>query len=32
MKIPHPVQTKEPPKVKNLKIKVARKPDLIEPN
>jgi hypothetical protein len=32
MKIPHPVQTKEPPKVKKLKIGVARKLDLIEPN
>jgi hypothetical protein len=31
-KIPHPVQTKEPPKVKKLKIGVARKLDLIEPN
>jgi hypothetical protein len=32
MKIPHPVQSKKPPKVKNLKIGVARKLDLIEPN
>jgi hypothetical protein len=32
MKIPHPVQAKEPSKVKNLKIGVARKLDLIEPN
>jgi hypothetical protein len=32
MKIPHPVQSEEPPKVKNLKIGVARKLDLIEPN
>ncbi len=29
--MPHPVQPKEPPKVKNLKIGVARKLDLIEP-
>ncbi len=28
----HPVQAKEPPKVKKLKIGVARKLDLIEPN
>jgi hypothetical protein len=32
MKIPHPVQAREPPKVKKLKIGVARKLDLIEPN
>jgi hypothetical protein len=32
MKIPYPIQSKEPPKVKNLKIGVARKLDLIEPN
>jgi hypothetical protein len=32
MKIPHPVQAGEPIKVKKLKIRVARKPDLIEPN
>jgi hypothetical protein len=32
MKIPHPVQAKELPKVKNLKIRVARKLDLIGPN
>jgi hypothetical protein len=32
MKIPHLVQAGEPPKVKKLKIGVARKPDLIEPN
>jgi hypothetical protein len=32
MKIPHPVQTREPPKVKKLKIGVAGKLDLIEPN
>jgi hypothetical protein len=32
MKIPHPVQAREPPKVKKLKIRVARKFDLIEPN
>jgi hypothetical protein len=31
-KIPHPVQAGEPPKVKKYKIRVARKPDLIEPN
>jgi hypothetical protein len=31
-KIPHPVQTREPPKVKKSKISVARKLDLIEPN
>jgi hypothetical protein len=31
-KIPHPVQTREPPKVKKLKIRVARKFDLIGPN
>jgi hypothetical protein len=30
--IPHPVQAREPPKVKKLKIGVARKLDLIEPN
>jgi hypothetical protein len=32
MKIPYPVQPREPPKVKNLKIGVARKLDLIVPN
>jgi hypothetical protein len=32
MKIPHPVQAREPPKVKKFKIGVARKLDLIEPN
>jgi hypothetical protein len=32
MKIPHPVQARERLKVKNLKIRVARKLDLIEPN
>ncbi len=32
MKKPHPVQAGEPIKVKKLKIRVARKPDLIEPN
>jgi hypothetical protein len=32
MKIPHPVQAREPHKVKNFKIEVARKLDLIEPN
>jgi hypothetical protein len=32
MKIPHPVQTKETPKVKIFEIEVARKLDLIEPN
>jgi hypothetical protein len=31
-KILHPVQAREPPKVKKLKIGVARKLDLIEPN
>jgi hypothetical protein len=31
-KIPHPVQARERFKVKKLKIGVARKPDLIEPN
>jgi hypothetical protein len=31
-KMPHPVQAREPPKVKKLKIGVARKLDLIEPN
>jgi hypothetical protein len=31
-KIPHPLQAREPPKVKKLKIRVARKPDLIGPN
>jgi hypothetical protein len=31
-KIPHPVQAREPLKVKKLKIRVARKLDLIEPN
>ncbi len=31
-KIPHPVQSRELPKVKNFKIGVARKLDLIEPN
>jgi hypothetical protein len=30
--IPHLVQAREPPKVKKLKIGVARKLDLIEPN
>jgi hypothetical protein len=30
--IPHPVQAREPSKFKKLKIGVARKPDLIEPN
>jgi hypothetical protein len=30
--MPHPVQAREPPKVKKLKIRVARKLDLIEPN
>jgi hypothetical protein len=32
MKIPYPVQSKEHPKVKNLKIGAARKLDLIGPN
>jgi hypothetical protein len=32
MKIPHPVQAREPLKFKKSKIRVARKPDLIEPN
>jgi hypothetical protein len=32
MKIPHPVQAREPTKVQKLKIGVARKFDLIEPN
>jgi hypothetical protein len=32
MKIPYPVQAREPSKVKKFKIGVARKPDLIEPN
>jgi hypothetical protein len=32
MKILHPVQSREPPKVKKLKIGVVRKFDLIEPN
>jgi hypothetical protein len=32
MKILYPVQAKEPPKVKKLKIGVAKKLDLIEPN
>ncbi len=32
MTIPHPVQVREPPKDKKLKIRVARKSDLIEPN
>ncbi len=32
MKIPHPIQAREPPKVKKLKIGVARKLDLIGPN
>jgi hypothetical protein len=32
MKIPHPVQAREPLKVKKLKIGVARKLDLIAPN
>ncbi len=31
-KIFHPVQAREPPKVKKLKIGVARKLDLIGPN
>jgi hypothetical protein len=31
-KILHPVQAREPPKVKKLKIGVARKLDLIQPN
>jgi hypothetical protein len=31
-KIPHSVLAREPPKVKKSKIRVARKPDLIEPN
>jgi hypothetical protein len=31
-KITHPVQHREPPKVKKLKIGVARKLDLIAPN
>jgi hypothetical protein len=31
-KIPHSVQARELPKVKKLKIRVARKLDLIEPN
>jgi hypothetical protein len=31
-KIPHPVQAREPPKVRKLQIGVARKPDLIGPN
>ncbi len=31
-KIPHPVQVREPPKVKKSKIRVARKLDLIGPN
>jgi hypothetical protein len=31
-KIPHPVQARKPPKVKKLKIGVARKLDLIGPN
>jgi hypothetical protein len=31
-KILHPVQAREPPKVKKLKIGVAKKLDLIEPN
>jgi hypothetical protein len=31
-KIPHPVQAREPLEVKKLKIGVARKLDLIEPN
>jgi hypothetical protein len=31
-KIQNPVQAREPPKVKNFKIGVARKLDLIEPN
>jgi hypothetical protein len=30
-KIPHPVQAREPLKVKKLKIRVAREPDLIGP-
>jgi hypothetical protein len=32
IKLPHPVLAREPPKVKKLKIGVARKFDLIEPN
>jgi hypothetical protein len=32
MKIPHPVQARKSPKIKKLKIEVARKLDLIEPN
>ncbi len=32
MNIPHPVLAREPPKVKKLKIWVARKFDLTEPN
>jgi hypothetical protein len=31
-KIPHPVQSREHPKVKKFKIRVARKLDLIGPN
>jgi hypothetical protein len=31
-KTPHPVLAREPPKVKKLKIGVARKSDLIGPN
>jgi hypothetical protein len=30
--MPHPVQAREPPKVKKSKIRVAKKLDLIEPN
>jgi hypothetical protein len=32
MNVTHPVLAREPPKVKKLKIRVARKFDLIEPN
>jgi hypothetical protein len=32
MKVPHPVLVRKPPKVKKLKIGVAKKSDLIEPN
>jgi hypothetical protein len=31
-KIPHPVQARDPPKVKKLKIGVTRKLDLMGPN
>jgi hypothetical protein len=30
--IPHQVHSREPPKGKKSKIRVAKKPDLIEPN